>query len=378
MSLITRCPACGTMFKVVTDQLKVSQGWVRCGHCAEVFDASAHLLPRDMSSLTAPAPLATAALTAAPEPPPEFDRPTEPQSLPEADPPVEPARQEWAPARSFADRVPLRPSSRDWDEAQDSAADFDPVRWKLAQQERQHDPLELPAESLPDASPRPPLPRQPAMLHQAIEDDSSFAYSDVDSGMPGRPLEHDVSFVRDARRKAFWGKPLTRWSLALLSLLLMATLVAQWAVQQRDMLAALEPRLLPVLQALCGPLRCEIRPPRHIEALVIDSSSFNRIGPDAYRLSFTLKNTGVAALETPSLEVTLTDTQDQAVVRRILAPAQFGAKAPTLAAQSELAGLVVMKVPADADAASPSSSSSSASPPPPLRVAGYRVLAFYP
>ena len=43
MSLITRCPACGTMFKVVTDQLKVSQGWVRCGQCAEVFDASLHL-----------------------------------------------------------------------------------------------------------------------------------------------------------------------------------------------------------------------------------------------------------------------------------------------------------------------------------------------
>ena len=43
MSLITRCPACGTMFNVVTDQLKVSQGWVRCGHCAEVFDASLHM-----------------------------------------------------------------------------------------------------------------------------------------------------------------------------------------------------------------------------------------------------------------------------------------------------------------------------------------------
>ena len=40
MSLITRCPACGTMFKVVPDQLKISEGWVRCGHCAEVFDAS--------------------------------------------------------------------------------------------------------------------------------------------------------------------------------------------------------------------------------------------------------------------------------------------------------------------------------------------------
>jgi len=374
MSLITRCPACGTMFKVVTDQLKVSQGWVRCGHCAEVFDASAHLLPRDMSSLTAP----TATLAPAPEPPPESDRPTEPQSLEAVDPPMEPSRQEWAPARSFADRAPLRPSSPGWEEAQDSAADFDPARWKQAKQERQIDPLELPAESLPEA----PLPRQPAMVSQSIEDDSSFAYSDVDSGMPGQAVQHDVSFVRDARRKAFWRKPLTRLSLVLLSLLLLATLVVQWAVQQRDMLAALEPRLLSPLQALCGPLHCEIRPPRHIEALVIDSSTFNRIAPDAYRLSFTLKNTGVAALEMPSLEVTLTDTQDQAVVRRILAPAQFGAKGVTLAAQSEMAGLVIMKVSGEAAAASSlsasSASSSSSSTPSPLRVAGYRVLAFYP
>ncbi|WP_411877991.1 DUF3426 domain-containing protein [Polaromonas sp. YR568] len=369
MSLITRCPACGTMFKVVTDQLKVSQGWVRCGHCTEVFDASVHLLPRDMSSLTAPAPLLPDTDTA-PVPLPAFDAPTEPQSLPPAEPPPAPSQQEWAPARSFADRVPLRPSSPGSDDAQDSAADFDPARWKRVQQERQHDPLDLPAESLPDVPP----PRQPAMLREAIEDDSSFAYSDVDSGMPGRPMEHDVSFVRDARRKAFWRRPLTRWSLALLSLLLLATLVAQWAVQQRNTLAALEPRLLPALQALCGPLHCEIRPPRHIEALVIDSSTFNRIGPDAYRLSFTLKNTGVTVLEMPSLEVTLTDTQDQAVVRRILAPAQFGARGPTLAAQSELAGLVIMKVSGDAGVSTSSPSPAS----PSLRVAGYRVLAFYP
>jgi len=43
MSLITSCPACGTMFRVVPDQLKISEGWVRCGHCSEVFDASKHL-----------------------------------------------------------------------------------------------------------------------------------------------------------------------------------------------------------------------------------------------------------------------------------------------------------------------------------------------
>ena len=43
MSLITRCPACTTMFKVVPDQLRVSDGWVRCGQCNEVFDANANL-----------------------------------------------------------------------------------------------------------------------------------------------------------------------------------------------------------------------------------------------------------------------------------------------------------------------------------------------
>src|SRR5690606_21024397 len=39
MSLATRCTHCGTIFRVVQDQLKVSEGWVRCGRCDEVFNA---------------------------------------------------------------------------------------------------------------------------------------------------------------------------------------------------------------------------------------------------------------------------------------------------------------------------------------------------
>src|SRR4029079_15484623 len=39
MSMATRCIACGTIFRVVQDQLKVSEGWVRCGRCDEVFNA---------------------------------------------------------------------------------------------------------------------------------------------------------------------------------------------------------------------------------------------------------------------------------------------------------------------------------------------------
>jgi predicted Zn finger-like uncharacterized protein len=33
------------MFRVVADQLKISEGWVRCGHCADVFDATLYLQP---------------------------------------------------------------------------------------------------------------------------------------------------------------------------------------------------------------------------------------------------------------------------------------------------------------------------------------------
>ena len=43
----TRCPACKTVFRVVSDQLRVSEGWVRCGRCANVFNASEHIMDMD-------------------------------------------------------------------------------------------------------------------------------------------------------------------------------------------------------------------------------------------------------------------------------------------------------------------------------------------
>ena len=47
MSLAARCPACGTVFRVVQDQLRISEGWVRCGRCSEVFNAVEHLVDVD-------------------------------------------------------------------------------------------------------------------------------------------------------------------------------------------------------------------------------------------------------------------------------------------------------------------------------------------
>lgn len=41
MALAARCPECSTAFRIVPDQLKISEGWVRCGHCNHVFNAQA-------------------------------------------------------------------------------------------------------------------------------------------------------------------------------------------------------------------------------------------------------------------------------------------------------------------------------------------------
>lgn len=44
MSWITRCPACGATYKVVPDQLKIAQGWLRCGQCQQAFDSTGLVL----------------------------------------------------------------------------------------------------------------------------------------------------------------------------------------------------------------------------------------------------------------------------------------------------------------------------------------------
>ncbi|MFY4261875.1 DUF3426 domain-containing protein [Achromobacter xylosoxidans] len=55
MALTTRCPQCGTSFKVVPDQLRVRNGLVRCGACATVFDGRACLLPETGAGMPAAA-----------------------------------------------------------------------------------------------------------------------------------------------------------------------------------------------------------------------------------------------------------------------------------------------------------------------------------
>jgi hypothetical protein len=193
------------------------------------------------------------------------------------------------------------------------------------------------------------------------------------------PALQDVSFVRDARRQAFWRQPAMRAVLGGTALLLLLALLLQVAVFQRNALVVRHPGLHDALQTVCGHLRCEIEPLRRIESLVIESSSFYKIAPDAYHLKVVIRNTSPLPLALPSLELTLTGGQDHALFRRVLTPAELGAGAPALlAAGAEFAGALDMAV-SDAAAPLPAAAGPAASrPSAPLRIAGYNLHAFYP
>lgn len=75
MALATRCPQCGTTFKVAHDQLKLRAGMVRCGSCKQVFNGIEHLVRNHADEVLSvgervsqPAPAATPAPTFAPAP----------------------------------------------------------------------------------------------------------------------------------------------------------------------------------------------------------------------------------------------------------------------------------------------------------------------
>lgn len=340
MSLITSCPACGTMFRVVPDQLKISEGWVRCGHCAEVFDASAHL---DEEAVLAAAPPEPAAVE-----PLQAQAPGADARMPAADDPVR-GWESTAAAPLVSVPAPLLPTPA---EAPAPDSRFGPDSQSLE----------------PSALDAPFVFRRSDFDHGALPSvlppapDDSRLEPEPEGAAPEAPELEQVSFVRDARRKAAWRRPLVRVALTAFSLLLAAVLVLQMAYHERDRLAALQPDLRPLLVQMCGYLDCRLAHPRQIEAIVIDSSGFNRLRGDTYRLTFNVRNTASHRVAAPALELTLTDSQDQPLLRRVLAPQELGATDGFIPAASEWSGAAGVIV-------SPTSG---------VRVSGYRLLAFYP
>jgi predicted Zn finger-like uncharacterized protein len=71
MSLATRCPACGTTFRIEPEQLALADGWARCGRCSAVFDAAAQQRPElvDDATPTSTTPASTNAMPTSGEAP---------------------------------------------------------------------------------------------------------------------------------------------------------------------------------------------------------------------------------------------------------------------------------------------------------------------
>lgn len=177
------------------------------------------------------------------------------------------------------------------------------------------------------------------------------------------PENEHLSFLRVKRNASFWQNKTTRIVLWLVLLALMVALAVQVFVSQRDRVAALEPATRPLLLALCAWQGCTVSPLRQIESVVIDSSSFSRIRGDDYRLGFSLKNKAPIEIAMPAIELALTNPQDQPVIRRVIYPGEYGAPSDTLGAASAWSGTIALNVKPGANVE---------------RIAGYRLLAFYP
>lgn len=462
MSLVTRCPACATAFKVVRDQLRISDGWVRCGRCSQVFDASADLqqLPEPGSAdapAGAPRPEAAAvhagnmageASRSEPEPATEPASGRKPEAQPEAE--AASAYESESESRSESesvpdlDRTPAAASaaavpvpaadaaltdSDFFDDGHDSGlvplsampAQVPPagVHWPdpdsllLGDEGRTAvRPPPAPPLSFPDID----LQLPPGVAKQlAVAASPSTESGDVDQAQLQKALRRarvKSAKIAKARSRAragaaaelppavvlsasetepgpsstavkagasnplpdfmggtdapsAWQRPPVRRALAMLAGLGALLLIVQVLHHQRDLVAARQPALRPLLEGLCRVGGCELSALRQIDDIKIDGASFARArSGEGFQLDFTLRNGAALPLAMPAVELTLLDTQERAVVRRVLLPADFGAPAVLPARAERSASLSLSLAAAEAAALPP--------------VAGFHIEALYP
>lgn len=319
MSLATRCTACGTIFRVVQDQLRVSDGWVRCGRCAEVFDAREQLFDMDRE---APPPW-----------PPQAPAPADHAPLEQAAPPAPADQATWvipADARSpaaaqLADDIPVEASPdpqliRDAHEPAAQADRREPY-WEPAQAAEPETPLPPPADD------------QDVVLSPGLAAAASTAPVPDTAPPAAAPVP---SFLKRAEGQARWQRRPVRLALALGSALLALGLATQVLWHFRDAAAAVYPQAMPHMQAACAQLGCEIKPWKRIDAISVESSALTLAASgNHYKLSLSLRNRSGWELALPWVDLTLTDANGAIVARRALSPADFKLGKNSMAAGAE-------------------------------------------
>lgn len=287
MSLATRCSQCGTVFRVVQDQLKVSEGWVRCGRCNEVFNALQGLfdLERDTPPDWSPSGFGNS-------------------STPPDDGPIEPASEALASADA-PDEPSMPPAA---------------------------------SETAPEAVPAAPVGSGPAA--DAWAPATGGAPSDGDDSDPvALPPPRDdeaPAFVRHADRRARWRSPHARLALSGGALMLALALSVQVIHHFRGVAAARWTSTAPLLQQWCSLASCVIETPRRIEDVFVESSSLIEAGAsDTYRLALSVRNKAPVPVAMPSLDLNLTDGSGATVARRAIDAKDLRTGAPTIPAAGE-------------------------------------------
>lgn len=363
MTLATRCTACGTSFRVVQDQLKVSGGWVRCGRCNEIFNAIEGLyeigspLAGAERRATVPTPIEAATPTAA-SPPPAAPAPVPAPATASALAPAPAAAAAPAPTPASAD-VP--PSVSAPTAQAETAISSEPTAEPAPAVPAAHAP---PADDLAwdDDARETVVPDLPPASTLNAGDSILLEPSPADDWRPEDSPERapTPSFLVAAARAERTRHPVARRTLGVAALLLAVLLAAQAALAYRDVVAARWPALRTPLESVCAVLGCTVEPLRFIAALSVEASSLQQIGSEpVYALQIALRNRSDTELLAPAIDLVLTDTQGRPIARRILTLAELGRPSRVLPAGSEVSAQATIATG-------------------PQRVAGYTIEIFYP
>ncbi len=137
-------------------------------------------------------------------------------------------------------------------------------------------------------------------------------------------LAEQVAIVQDQDVGEFQTKPRS-WPWAIAGLMMLMILFAQTAYFFRAELAAQLPELKPALGEYCKLLGCSIPLPRHADLINIESSSLEAepANENQVTLIALLRNRAPYPQQFPDLELTLNNTQDQPLARRLFRPADY-------------------------------------------------------
>jgi hypothetical protein len=335
---------------VVADQLRISEGWVKCGQCSEIFDASKHLMeaecipiPKDQMGELAPAHTELTNNNDT-EPPLQLgnDRegltPNQPkEALPEDDP-----------ASQIITIEPLR------SENEQDAVDISTQLKDVQEPEMTVHSVDGDSSQAADMTESTPVHSDNISLTEVVP--STIAEDAAVASIAPSFLNHGTATGKRQR-------PAVRAALIMTCALLSMILVVQWLYFERQRLAAQHPDVQVALQRFCDFTDCRIVPWQHIESLSVDSADFQHMGKNSYRLNFVMKNLSAVTLALPSIELTLTDSQDKPTYRRVFNSDDFGVSGKEIAGGSEKAASIGLRVNSDTHEAT---------------IRGYRLLIFYP